>query len=53
MEHPHTLLMLVLKQHYHDRPTVIDEAKSIIDSYKNDSNPNYEKVSHRLIYFFY
>lgn len=45
MEHPHTLLMLVLKQHYQHRLHVIDDAKKVIDDYKNDRSPNYEKVS--------
>lgn len=49
MEHPHALLMLVLRQHYHDRLHIIDNAKKIIEDYKIDKNANYEKVKSRML----
>lgn len=45
MEHPHSLLMLVLKQHYSNTPEILETAQKIIEDYKTDPNPNYEKVS--------
>lgn len=44
MEHPHTLLDLVLKQHYNNRQEILDKAKKILEDYHNNII-NYQQVS--------
>nr|XP_022911943.1 uncharacterized protein LOC111422902 [Onthophagus taurus] len=46
MEDPQTLLMMVLKQHFRDRPQILDEALHIIKEYSNQDSTEeqYEKT---------
>lgn len=46
MEDNQTLLMMVLKQHFRDRPQILDEALRIIKEYSNQDSTSeqYEKV---------
>lgn len=50
MEDNQTLLMMVLKQHFRDRPQILDEALRIIKEYssRDSTSEQYEKVSGRV-----
>lgn len=46
-EENQTLLMMVLKQHYKDRPNVLDDALKVIKEYSNKefNESEYDKVN--------
>lgn len=47
MTDTNTLLMMVLKKHFKDRPEVLDRALTVIKDYSNNSftQDQYDKVS--------
>lgn len=55
MEDNQTLLMLVLKQHYRDKPKVLDDALLVIKEYssKECNEMEYDKVRIKLNFAFY
>lgn len=52
-EENQSLLMKVLRQHYRDRPVIVDQAMKEISNYRNNPTKlEYERVSTQNTYFY-